>query len=228
MRAYAAHAVRKPSATRRSGAKQAKARHGAQDLRGGPPRRTHFARRAKFSRLAAGARGRISSADHMEEPMRILLSSSIVSAVVLMGALGLAQTPAGPGFHAVSLPKRSAGAQSIQSNVLLETPHLKLVTITVPKGGSLAAHAAPDSVSVQALAGSGQIILAGRSETIDSGRAIVLAPNVQHEVRASGGADLVLLVHHLRAGRCGVGPGAGRGMGRGRGPGANAAPAPSP
>ncbi len=157
--------------------------------------------------------------------MRILLTTATVSALALIGALGLAQIPARPGFHVIALPKSSAGAQSVQSTVvLLETPHLKLVTIVVPKGGSLASHADPDQISIQALAGSGEIHIAGSSEKIDPSRAIVLAPNMQHDVRAADTADLVLLIHHIQGGR-GMGPGAARGMGRGVGPGAKTGPA---
>ena len=160
--------------------------------------------------------------------MRILLPTAIALAIVLIGAFGLAQAPARSGFHVVALPGSSAGAQSVRTNVLLETPHLKLVAITVPKGGSLAAHAAPDPVSIQALSGSGELLVAGGLEKLDPRRAIVLAPNMQHEVRASGAADLVLLVHHVRGARRGPGPDAGRGMGRGMGPGPKVAPAPAP
>jgi quercetin dioxygenase-like cupin family protein len=120
--------------------------------------------------------------------------------------------PTAPGYHVVSLVAEAKAGARPEPQVLLETPHLKLVKIVVPKGGVLPAHSAPTQVSVQALSGAGELMVAGKSQRIDASHMIVLAPNMEHEVRASAEADLVLLIHHLLPGpgRGGHGPGPGR------------------
>jgi quercetin dioxygenase-like cupin family protein len=148
--------------------------------------------------------------------MRPTLSMLFVVTVVLTAGfrLGAAQPqPGRPGFHSVTLP-RPAGADARKTpEVLLETAHLKLVSIVVPNGGVLPAHSAPSQVSIQALSGSGELIVAGQAQRIDATHMIVLAPGVEHEVRAAKGADLVLLIHHVLPGPRGRGQGPRPGRG---------------
>jgi quercetin dioxygenase-like cupin family protein len=162
--------------------------------------------------------------------MRTSIPRTLATAVILAGitaGFALAQTtPPGPGFHAVALPAPSSNAQRVESRVLLQTPHLKLVSIVVPKGTVLPAHSAPNQVSIQALSGAGEVRFAGRSERVDGTHMVVLAPGVEHEARAAADADLVLLVHHMLAGP--RGPGRGPGPGRGAGPGPGPAPGRTP
>lgn len=131
----------------------------------------------------------------------------------LCSTLAVAQNAARPGVHVVALPRAASAATQVTSTTLLETPHLALRSVIVPKGGLLAAHAAAGQVSVQALSGVGELRMGERSESLDTTRVIVLAPGTQHEVRAGAGSDLVLLVHEVAGGSC-AGPGMGAGHGR--------------
>lgn len=155
--------------------------------------------------------------------MRNLLSMTIVCALGFGSALVFAQPAASPGVHVVELPKASSGAKLVQSTTLLETPHLKLVSIVIPKGGALPAHAAAGQASVQTVSGTGELHVGARSERLDAAHLIVLAPATQHDVRASADSDLVLLVHEVMAGPSGMGPGMGM-RGHGMGPGMGAGP----
>ncbi len=98
----------------------------------------------------------------------------------------------GPGYHEVTLATVAGTGEAIESKVLLETPHLKLASVILRQGATLAEHSAPMQVSIQALAGAGKLV--------------VLAPNMAHTVIADEKTDLILLVHHWKGG----GPG-GRG-----------------
>jgi quercetin dioxygenase-like cupin family protein len=123
-----------------------------------------------------------------------------------------ATTPApdirdGRGHHGITLPTGADEGPAKQVAVLLETPHLKLVAITLRDGTVLEPHSAPVQVTIQALRGSGRVELAdGSTELLNPEHMVVLAPGVEHSV-AGGTDDLVLLVHHLRGGS-GVGRGA--------------------
>jgi quercetin dioxygenase-like cupin family protein len=153
--------------------------------------------------------------------MRYLLPIGVVCTLALGSAFAIAQPAARPGVHTVALPKASSGAKQVQSTTLLETPHLKLVSIVIPKSGVLPAHSDAVQVSIQALSGTGELRIGERSERLDATHAVVLAPGMEHEVRAGSDTDLVLLVHHVAVGPKGTGPGmggGGPGMGGG-GPG---------
>ena len=140
------------------------------------------------------------------------ISTSLVAGMILAWtpSSGAQPQPTTPGYHLVSLTTEVKASKPLEPLVLLETPHLKLVKIVVPKGGVLPPHAAPTQVSVQVLSGVGELIVAGKPHRIDASHMMVLAPNMEHEVRAAADADLVLLIHHLTGGRGGRGPGFGR------------------
>jgi quercetin dioxygenase-like cupin family protein len=141
--------------------------------------------------------------------MRWISSITIITTLVLAAGFGIAQPRTGrpgPGFHAVTLPAAAPAGASTEPNVLLETAHLKLVSIRVPKGGVLPAHSAQTQVSVQALSGAGEVKIGDTLMRIDAAHMVVLAPGITHEVRASAERDLVLLIHHVGAGPRGRGP----------------------
>jgi quercetin dioxygenase-like cupin family protein len=109
--------------------------------------------------------------------------------------------PTGPGYHEVTLATVARQGEAVESKVLLETPHLKLASLTLRQGATLAEHSAPMQVSIQALAGSGTVKLAdGKTMRVEVGKMIVLAPNMAHSVVADEKTDLILLVHHLKGG----------------------------
>lgn len=133
----------------------------------------------------------------------LTVSSSSVYAAPGPGPKG----PPGPGYHEVTLATVAGQGEAVESKVLLETPHLKLASVILRQGATLAEHSAPMQVSIQALAGTGTVKLAdGKTMRVEAGKMIVLAPSMAHSVIADEKTDLILLVHHLKGG----GPG-GRG-----------------
>ncbi len=149
----------------------------------------------------------------MRKLSSVSIGLGIACIVVLCSALAVAQNAARPGIHVVELPRAASAAKQVASTTLLETPHVALRSLVVPKGGVVPAHSAAGQVSVQVLSGVGELRMGERSERLDATRVIVLAPGAEHEVHAGAGSDLVLLVHEVVAGACG-GPGMGAGRGR--------------
>lgn len=124
-----------------------------------------------------------------------------------MGGVLHGKPPVGqPGYHVVDLPARSPTGDRTQTEVLLETAHLRLTRVFIPRGGALPTHAAPHQVSVQALFGSGELRVGDVPVRIDPEHLLVLAPGTDHSVKADAGSDLTLLIHHVLRGQMGRGP----------------------
>jgi quercetin dioxygenase-like cupin family protein len=125
--------------------------------------------------------------------------------------------PPGPGFHEVAYSVAAGAGDGKEVKMLLDTPHLKLASITLRKGTVLAEHATPMPVTITAISGAGHVVAGGTKLRIEPGKMVALAPNVPHSVAPDAGTDLIVLVHHLKHGP--MGPGQGNGRGRGPGPG---------
>lgn len=124
-----------------------------------------------------------------------------------------------PRYHGVDLASAPAPAgkrPAQEVKVLLETPHVKLATITLRDGKVLEAHSAPTPVTIQALRGRGIVQIGDAREPISVDRMVVLAPGMKHAVVPDGKDELVLLVHHMKPA---PGPGASAGQGKGSGGG---------
>ena len=156
--------------------------------------------------------------------MRIRKVLGLVLGLLLLSPLAVAQpgNNLGRGYHSIDL----AGPNPRE--VLVETPHLKVVKLRVKAGSTLDFHAVPEQVSILPLKGSGQVVLRDGSLQLDAAHMVVLAPGMEHSIRAAEDANLILLVHYVRTGLCrgpgcGMGPGMGprRGMGPGRDGSAN-------
>jgi quercetin dioxygenase-like cupin family protein len=104
------------------------------------------------------------------------------------------------GHHVIELAGSTNAAKppAQEIKVLLETPHLKLVTITLRDGKVLDPHSAPTPVTIQALRGRGTVEIGGAREAVSADRMVVLAPGTKHAVIPDGKAELVLLVHHIK------------------------------
>lgn len=100
--------------------------------------------------------------------------------------------------HIVPLPDTAGDGPAKEHQVVLDTPFVKLVTITLRKGTALPEHAAPVPVTIQALSGNGTVITDGKPEKISPTSMILVAPGAKHEVKPEGQGDLVLLVHYLK------------------------------
>lgn len=105
------------------------------------------------------------------------------------------------GVHVVTLPASASGDQGKRVSVLLETPRLKIATITLRKGTVLAAHSAPTPITIQTLSGSGTLRANEKDYALTAGVLLALAPNQEHSVVPDGKGDIVVLIHHLKARR---------------------------
>ena len=107
------------------------------------------------------------------------------------------------GVHVVDLKATVDGAGSEAKDkevrLLLETPRLKLATITLRDGTVLPAHATPMPVTIQSLSGTGIVRVRGNDYALSPGVLIALAPSEEHSVIPANDSDLVVLVHHLKS-----------------------------
>ena len=102
----------------------------------------------------------------------------------------------GPTARVVELPVPPTAGPNRQANVVVDEPSLRLATITLRAGTTLPEHRSPRVVTIQALAGSGAVIVDGARYPVDAAHAVVLAPNAPHSVQPDDDEALVLLVHH--------------------------------
>ncbi len=110
-------------------------------------------------------------------------------------------TPPQPASQGIALPTPGAAGPGKDVAKVLETPRLKLATITLRGGTALPEHAAPMEVTIVALSGSGDLVLAGGERVrLDPGHMVALAPNTPHAVEPDGEEELILLVHHIKPG----------------------------
>lgn len=68
--------------------------------------------------------------------------------------------------HSVVLPVGAAAGPAKESKELLDTPFVKLASITLRGGTALADHAAPVAVTIQALTGSGIVKYGDKQEKL--------------------------------------------------------------
>lgn len=135
-----------------------------------------------------------------------VLSAGAIAAVLAAGLIAgdaLAQrkgrrTPI-VGVHVVQLPVSAEGDQGKQVSVVLETPRVKIATITLRKGTVLPTHSAPHPITIQSLSGTGTLRANGKDFALQPGVLLALAPDQKHEVTPAGKGDLVLLVHYMKA-----------------------------
>lgn len=109
-------------------------------------------------------------------------------------------TPA-VGVHVVPLPASVSGDQGKQVTVLLETPRLKIATISLRGGTVLPPHSAPTPITIQTLSGSGTLRANDEDHALNPGVLYALAPDQSHSVVPDGDSDIVLLIHHVKARR---------------------------
>lgn len=135
-----------------------------------------------------------------------------------VAATAYAQRPNPPGdrtgAHEVEIPTAAPQGPKKEADVLLETRHLKLQRLVLRGKTKLPPHAAAEPVLIQALAGEATVKASGKTMKLDPRHAVVLAPNVEHEVIPASATLELLIVRKLAPGR---GPGRGRGMGPGPG-----------
>jgi quercetin dioxygenase-like cupin family protein len=131
--------------------------------------------------------------------MSILSRPGALAASLALAAFAAAAAPAHAcPTHAVKVPREAGKGPAKEVKVLLDTPFVKLVSLTLRGGQTLEEHAVATAITVQALAGSGTVTTAGKAEKIGPGDMLLIGPNAKHAVRPDKGKDLVLLLHFLK------------------------------
>jgi quercetin dioxygenase-like cupin family protein len=128
------------------------------------------------------------------EKMRKFLVMGMLTGTVLLAGGTSQACPT----HTVALPTAPGAGQPKEVKELLDTPFVRLVSITLRGGAVLAEHSAPVAVTIQALSGNATVRTGAKKERIGAGQMLLIAPNAAHEVVPDGKADVVLLVHYLK------------------------------
>jgi quercetin dioxygenase-like cupin family protein len=105
--------------------------------------------------------------------------------------------PENPDVHVVSLLVHTERGPRKEVTVLLDTPQLKLLRVTLREGTMLPMHSDQGSVTLQPLVGKARVKLDDRTESIGPYRMLNLAPNTKHEVTPEA-RDLVMLLHVIK------------------------------
>ena len=84
---------------------------------------------------------------------------------------------------------------------LLDEPSVKVVRITLAPHATLAEHTTPVHATVAAMAGKGDVLIAGKRTALNPHTAVFLPKAIPHAVVNTGDTPLVLLVHHLKTTR---------------------------
>lgn len=93
------------------------------------------------------------------------------------------------------------GTTPKEMKLLVDTPALKLASLTLRGGTILPDHDGDVPVMIVAQRGKGVVVANGERLPIDVDHAVFLAPKVRHAVEPEPGTDLVLLVYHLGQGQ---------------------------
>lgn len=120
--------------------------------------------------------------------------------VLILASLAAGPVALANPTQAVPLTAPTADGPDKEVKQLVDTPFVKLVSITLRKGTVLADHAAPVAVTLSAAAGSGTVKVGAEVMPLGAGHLVVLAPHAVHSVTPAGEAPLVVLVHYLKGG----------------------------
>jgi quercetin dioxygenase-like cupin family protein len=77
---------------------------------------------------------------------------------------------------------------------LFHSDTLRLVFFTFEPGGSLPRHQAPGVVMIQPLRGAVRVTTPSAEHSLSAGEALVLQPEIPHDVESEQGADMLLSV----------------------------------
>ena len=73
-------------------------------------------------------------------------------------------------------------------------PAIRVVVVTMLEGGDLQEHSAPGPITIHALAGAIDVTVEGRSNVLEAGEIIALAPGVRHGVRCLKDGNFLLTI----------------------------------
>lgn len=98
-----------------------------------------------------------------------------------------------------SLPPDPESEARHRANTIFKTSTIRVVVVTMLEGGELQEHTAPGPITIHALEGSIDVTVEGKSNVLDAGEIIALAPGVRHAVRClRDGAFLLTIGIFLR------------------------------
>ena len=136
----------------------------------------------------------------MKTSKRLTLTAALLALPALAGCAhhhhGAAAMPAGGAARTVTVPAGGEGAKPRESVKLVQEPGLTVVAITLRGGAGLPEHHSPAPVTIQALSGTGTVVMKGGERLpVRPGQLVYLPAGAPHSVESSG-AELVLLVTH--------------------------------
>ena len=86
-----------------------------------------------------------------------------------------------------------------RAEILVKTDTLRVVLITMLKGGRLHDHTAPGPITIHVLRGKMDVSIEGASQVLSEGELVSMAPGVMHAVEAvEDGAFLLTIAHMSR------------------------------
>jgi quercetin dioxygenase-like cupin family protein len=125
--------------------------------------------------------------------MRFMIALATFAAAVAFAP----RAPACP-THEVTAPTSAGKGGPREVKELLDTPFVRLVSITLRNGTTLPKHATKEAITVQALSGTGTLRIGEKIDRLGPGQVVLVIPGAEHEIVPDGKKDLVLLVHFLK------------------------------
>ncbi len=107
--------------------------------------------------------------------------------------------PATGGSHlAFELPPWTNEGPPREVQVLAEDSQVKVAALALRRGTPLPTHAVAERVSIQVVAGRGDLTTGSSTAEVAPGSFVLLGPEVPHAMAPSGDGLVVLLVHYLK------------------------------
>ena len=140
----------------------------------------------------------------MRHPMRHPMGHAMGITTLAIGLLLVASPALACPTHHVEAAGRPGEGKPVEAKVLLDTPFVKLVQISLRNGAELSDHSVPEAITLQATVGSATLTVGEVTEKLTPGAVVLVAPGAKHRVVPDGKDGTVVLVHILRM----AGPGA--------------------
>jgi|GEM_PF-582837 len=84
-----------------------------------------------------------------------------------------------------------------RAEILIKTDTLRVVLITMLKGGKLHDHTAPGPITIHVLKGKMRVSIEGAAQTLGEGELVSMAPGVVHAVEGVEDGAFLLTIAHL-------------------------------
>ena len=93
-----------------------------------------------------------------------------------------------------SIPPDPDSEARHRANIVFKTSTIRVVVVTMLEGGELQEHRAPGPITIHALEGSIDVTVEGKSNVLQAGEIIALAPGVRHGVRCLQDGNFLLTI----------------------------------